>query len=107
MSLSMKSKTPVKFEFSDGVATTEVVLAPDDDQETLIAKLERVLSLARAHTAQRQGQIALLERELTLPLENSVAVTTDTIKPTTGWAAYGGPELPEHLKGDYEMEDGT
>lgn len=57
--LSMKGKSPVKFEFSDGVATTEVVVAPDDDQATLVAKLKRILELAKEEVEVRNFTAAV------------------------------------------------
>lgn len=43
--LILRSKTPVKFEFTDGLSETTVSLQPDDDTETVRAKLQRVLDL--------------------------------------------------------------
>jgi hypothetical protein len=44
--LSLLSKNPVKFVVSDQLAETAVVLSPDDDEETLVSKLQRVIELA-------------------------------------------------------------
>lgn len=46
--LSLISKTPVKFQWTDDIAKTEVVLQPDDPSEVLVAKLQRVLELEGA-----------------------------------------------------------
>lgn len=43
--LSVKCKTPVSFEFSDGVQVTTVTIAQDEESESLRAKLQRVLEL--------------------------------------------------------------
>jgi hypothetical protein len=43
--LTLLSKNPVKFVVSDQLAETAVVLSPDDDEETLVSKLQRVLEL--------------------------------------------------------------
>lgn len=41
--LTLRSKTPVRFEYTDGTAETAVVLSPDDDEATLVRKLQRVV----------------------------------------------------------------
>lgn len=51
--LSLVSKNPVKFRWADDLAETAVVLSPDDDQETLVSKLQRLLELAAGGPAQR------------------------------------------------------
>jgi hypothetical protein len=43
--LTLLSKNPVKFVVSDQLAETAVVLSPDDDEEALASKLQRVLEL--------------------------------------------------------------
>jgi hypothetical protein len=43
--LHLEGRNPAKFRFSDGLSETVVVLQPDDDSETLAAKLQRVLEL--------------------------------------------------------------
>lgn len=43
--LTLRSKTPVRFEWSDKLSETTVTLSPDDDSETIQAKLQRILSL--------------------------------------------------------------
>lgn len=43
--LTLKNKTPVRFEWTDDLSETAVILSPDDDSETLRNKLQRVLEL--------------------------------------------------------------
>lgn len=43
--LSLKNKTPVRFEWTDALSETAVVLSPDDDSDTIRAKLERIIEL--------------------------------------------------------------
>lgn len=52
--ITLRSKNPVRFEFADGIQETYVVLQPDDESETICAKLQRVLELeGYASTPQR------------------------------------------------------
>lgn len=55
MTLTLRSKTPVRFEWGDGVAETTVTLQPDDSESVLLSKLERVVELAG-------GQLSVLPR---------------------------------------------
>lgn len=44
--LTLTGKTPVKFLHDDGTAETAVVLQPDDDEATLVRKLQRVVEMS-------------------------------------------------------------
>lgn len=45
MPLTLKSRTPVRFEWADGEVETSITLAPDDDEATLVRKLQRAVGL--------------------------------------------------------------
>jgi hypothetical protein len=45
MALRLAGRNPARFEYDDGVSQTIVVIAPDDEPDTVRAKLQRVLEL--------------------------------------------------------------
>lgn len=45
MALKLAGRNPAKFEYNDGVSETTVTVQPDDDADTVRAKLQRVLEL--------------------------------------------------------------
>jgi hypothetical protein len=45
MVLRLAGRNPARFEFDDGVSQTTVTVQPDDDADTVRAKLQRVLEL--------------------------------------------------------------
>lgn len=45
--LTLRSKTPVRFEYKDDTAETNVVLQPEDDEGTLVRKLQRVIEMVQ------------------------------------------------------------
>lgn len=78
--LAMISKTPVKFRWEDDLSETAVVLSPDDDSDTIRAKLQRVLDL-------EQGQ--------GLPIR----------QPGAALAAFRAPAEPQFTPADRAAED--
>lgn len=95
--LTLRSKTPIKFEFSDGVQETTVTIAPDEDSEALRAKLERVLELeaGQALPARRPGAAlaaAVAEFE---PLLDIASMETQATK--VGWEALADDTDIENL----------
>lgn len=53
MPLEMKrAKDGVRFEFADGEAETTVTLLPEDDQDTLVRKLRRIIALTEGEQPQ-------------------------------------------------------
>jgi hypothetical protein len=48
--LTLKNKTPVRFEWTDALSETAVILSPDDDSDTIRAKLERIIQLEAGQT---------------------------------------------------------
>lgn len=49
--IQLTNKTPVKFTWSDALSESNVVVSPDDDSDTIVAKLQRVLELENGPTA--------------------------------------------------------
>jgi len=45
MALELAGRNPAKFTYKDGVSETTVTIQPDDDPDTVRAKLQRVLEL--------------------------------------------------------------
>lgn len=90
MALTLKTKTPVRFEWSDGVAETTITLYGDDTEQALVEKLRRVVALATPAAP--------------LVLHPAPAVP----EPATGngWAKAvpaQAPELPEDRRADWEF----
>lgn len=96
--ITLRSKTPVRFEFSDGVSETTVTLALDDDTDALRAKLQRVLDLeAGGGLPLRQPGAALqAARESFEPLYDSAeAERRLTAQGPMGWNDVDLDKLPE------------
>lgn len=53
MTLKLTGRNPARFEFDDGVSQTTVTIQPDDDADSVRAKLQRVLELEEPHTRAR------------------------------------------------------
>lgn len=119
MTLTMKpGKTPVIFEYDDGVVSSSVKLLPADDEATLIAKLRRVIALAaegRALTDFPQAELRANVLSAPRPVDAGhpdhgamAAVPPGAVTVTNGWAAYAAqaPEIPERLRGEVELIEG-
>jgi hypothetical protein len=91
MALSMKSRTPVRFELNDGLVETTITLYADDSEQLLVEKLKRVVALS-------EGRPAPLS--VTHVSEPAPAPQTGN-----GWAGVvqtAPPELPEDRKAEWE-----
>lgn len=92
--LTMKrGRDCVKFEVVDGEVESVVTLLPEDDEETLLRKMKRVIALVESEAprlAPRLGEPPFLTE--VVPGERARA----TMEP---------PEIPERLKGQVEMEE--
>lgn len=64
--LTLRSKTPVRFEYSDGTAETAVVLQIDDDEATLVRKLQRVVEMSTGLPVRQPG-VALAAAQADFP----------------------------------------
>lgn len=53
--LTLRSKTPVRFEYTDGTAETAVIVSSDDDEATLVRKLQRVVDLVQGLPVRQPG----------------------------------------------------
>jgi hypothetical protein len=97
--ITLRSKTPVKFEFADGVSETVVTIASDEDSDTIKAKLQRVLDLeAGGGLPLRQPGAALAAaKEDFGPLFDAAAAEQQLMaRQKTGWEALAVEDLPEH-----------
>ncbi|MEW1547516.1 hypothetical protein [Streptomyces tsukubensis] len=100
--LTLKTKSPVRFEWTDGDVESVVVLLPDDTEADLLRKIRRLLELA--------GTPALPVREPGQTLGNPIPAGL-TLPPATGngWAGFDlavlleAPEVPERLAGEVEL----
>lgn len=90
MALTLKSKTPVRFEWSDGVAETTITLAADDPPDVLVEKLRRVVALA--------GREPVSPPVLPDPATTVPATGNGWVKTVPAQA----PELPEDRRADWE-----
>ncbi|GAA4891055.1 hypothetical protein ACFPM3_20305 [Streptomyces coeruleoprunus] len=104
MTLRLKTKS-VRFELTDEDAETVVTLSSDDDQETLVRKLRRVIALVEGEPSGPQSTF-LVDGSLNPAVKTygPVVGTGALPQPTNGWAAmYGPPALPERLEGEVEL----
>lgn len=95
--LHLEGRNPAKFRFSDGLSETVVVLQPDDDSETLAAKLQRVLDLeASQGLPVRQPGAALTGvKDEFDPLIDVAAAEAAVMTRPVGWEEYDVEDLPE------------
>ncbi|MFG3509670.1 hypothetical protein ACGF5F_29680 [Streptomyces sp. NPDC047821] len=111
MTLVLKTKA-VRFEWSDGDVESVVTLSSEDDQETLVRKLKRIIALVEGGQQTSWVEEAMASRLGPQPLaivgtgEAPVGngVPGPASQPTNGWAAvYGPPKPPEHWEGQVEI----
>lgn len=90
MALEMRATgKAVRFEYHDDEASTVVVLSPDEDQEVLVRKLRRVIALVEGVP------------RITYPTD-----VREFLGPQKAVGrALERPEIPEHLKGEVELEE--
>jgi hypothetical protein len=100
MTLLLKTKA-VRFEWSDGDVESVVTLSSDDDPETLVRKLKRVIALVEGGQAPNVSPLPpAAEAVIKKAYEPSVAA----LATGNGWAAvYGPPKPPEHWEGQVEI----
>lgn len=98
--LSVKCKTPVNFEFSDGIQVTTITIAQDEESESLRAKLQRVLELEAGQGLPVRAPGAALAAAQTEfpPLFDAEGAEAKAAK--VGWEALaegdGAETLPEY-----------
>lgn len=94
--LTLKNKTPVRFEWTDALSETAVILSPDDDSDTIRAKLERIIQLEAGLPVRRPGA-ALAAAQAEFP-ELFDAEGAEAQAAKVGWSALADdPEsLPEY-----------
>lgn len=95
--LTMKTFTrgQVRFEWADEEVESVVSVSPQDDQETIVRKLKRVLALVEGEPEPRSPFLAGWTKQVTAP--------ESTFPPGNGWAAMAAPELPDRLQGEVEL----
>lgn len=102
--IQLTNKTPVKFTWSDALSESNVVVSPDDDSDTIAAKLQRVLELEGGRPAGAGVVDALVAMRQQAPVftptdREAMDARLEGVK-VMGWnedAAAGGglEELPE------------
>jgi hypothetical protein len=97
--LILKNKTPVRFEWTDQLSETSVHISPDDDSDTIRAKLQRVLELETGGPlpVRVPGAALAAARETFEPLLDVAAMEAAATK--VGWEALAsdeGDDLPIH-----------
>lgn len=108
MSLSLAGKNPAKFEWAAGNMTAAFVIGPDDDQESILATMEKVITFVRTQEAAGRP-LSLMERYSKAPTAAAPqAAPQPSTNPGNGWAAMQAvaPTLPERLMGEVEMIEG-
>lgn len=96
MPLTLKSKTPVRFEWNDGEVESTVTLQSDDDQEAMVSKLKRVIALVEGTP---DLPVRVPGAHLPWPVEApsgplfDAAAAEEAIK--VGWGALVEDDLPE------------
>lgn len=96
MPLTLKNKTPVKFEWNDGEVESSVTLQVDDDQETLVSKLKRVIHLVEGTPdlpVRVPGAALAWPTEIPSGPLFDAAGAEEAIK--VGWGALAEEQLPE------------
>lgn len=96
--LTLKNKTPVRFEWADALSETAVILSPDDDSDTIRAKLERIIELeAGQGLPVRRPGAALAAAKAEFP-ELFDAEGAEDRAAKVGWPALAddADDLPEH-----------
>jgi hypothetical protein len=95
--LHLEGRNPAKFRFSDGLSETVVVLQPDDDSETLAAKLQRVLELENVQRLpyRQPGAALMAAKEEFDPLIDIAAAEAAVTARPVGWEQYDVEDLPE------------
>lgn len=96
--LTLTSKTPVKFLWSDALSETAVVLSPDDDDMTLRDKLQRVLELSGDRLPVRQPGAALAAAQVEFPPLWDAEAAEAALAKKTGWEGLADidiEDLPE------------
>lgn len=95
--LHLEGRNPAKFRFSDGLSETIVVLSPDDDSETLSAKLQRVLELEASQglPIRQPGAALTAAKDEFDPLIDIAAAEAAMQAQPVGWGAQPVEELPE------------
>lgn len=92
------TKSGVKFEWSDDDSETVVTLDKSDDDETMVRKLRKVLSLAEPE------DVAHPPRDKVGDVFRDAAKRSASYQqPANGWKKYEAPQVPDRLKGDVEM----
>lgn len=96
--LTLKNKTPVRFEWTDALSETAVILSPDDDSDTIRAKLERIIQLeAGQGLPVRRPGAALAAAQAEFP-ELFDAEGAEAQAAKVGWSALAddATDLPEY-----------
>lgn len=93
MTLMLKlTRAAARFELTDDDAETVVSITEQDDQDTLLRKLKRVVALVEGERAPRLH---------VLPPGTEVIHMDPPVQTGNGWAAMAPPEIPEGA--DYEL----
>jgi hypothetical protein len=98
--ITLRSRNPVRFEFSDGISETSVTVQPDDDSGTIAAKLRRVLELEGGYTAAIQNSrflppAAAPEAPAFTPADRAATEERLAKADAMGWESTNVDTLPE------------
>lgn len=97
MPLTLKSKTPVRFEWNDGEVESSVTLQTDDGQEAMVSKLKRVIALVEGTpdlpVRVPGASLAWPTEAPSGPLFDSAGAEAAAAK--IGWEALADADLPE------------
>lgn len=107
MGLTLKNKAV--FEWDDGISKTTIPLSPDDDPETLVRKLRKVLELVEPakdrNGAPLKGQTALAAaKDRVVGMANGhdqPGLEMPSRVSAGGW--HKAPEPPGHWQGETEV----
>lgn len=95
MALKLAGRNPAKFLFTDGVSETTVTITPDDEPDTVRAKLQRVLELeGYADTPQRAPLPISMEPAFT-PADRAAYEERLAKAESMGWESTDVDALPE------------
>lgn len=100
--LTLKTKT-ARFEWVDDDVESVVTLSSEDDQETLVRKLKRIVTLVEGESVGLAPAHVLPPRMGEIGHYGGVDIAPQT---GNGWAAFAAtapPELPARLEGEVEL----
>ncbi|MFC5799104.1 hypothetical protein [Streptomyces formicae] len=90
-----------RFELVDDDAETVVTITEQDDAESILRKMRRVIALVEGEQAPPSAPAYVFTPG---PSVMPGPVTVDaSLQSSNGWAAFVPPEVPERLQGEIEL----